>query len=160
MRAAEREKRMRKHRLLNNAGITITFLIIAMGGVGVASAGPPTEALKTSIDEVLRVLEEPGLNKPEKKHERRQVLVDVISKRFNFEEMAKRTVGAEWAKRSPEERREFVESFRTLLSNSYLGRIETIPGRRCIITRRSRMANMPRSGPRSIVDSPQSRSIT
>jgi phospholipid transport system substrate-binding protein len=129
MRAAEREKRMRKRRLIKNAGITITFLIMAMvAGVGGASAGPPTEALKASVDEVVRVLNEPELSKPEKKQERRKVLVDVISKRFNFEEMAKRTVGAEWAKRTPEERREFVDSFRTLLSNSYLGRIENYSG--------------------------------
>jgi phospholipid transport system substrate-binding protein len=107
----------------------IALLILAMlGSVDVASAGPPTEALKTSIDEVVRVLNEPELSKPEKKQERRKVLVDVISKRFNFEEMAKRTVGAEWAKRTPEERREFVDSFRTLLSNSYLGRIENYSG--------------------------------
>src|SRR5713101_2706760 len=106
MRAAEREKRMRKRGLRKNAGITITFLIMAMvAGVGGASAGPPTEALKASVDEVVRVLNEPELSKPEKKQERRKVLVDVISKRFNFEEMAKRTVGAEWAKRTPEERR-------------------------------------------------------
>jgi phospholipid transport system substrate-binding protein len=99
-----------------------------VAGDGVAWAGQATDALKASVDEVVRILNDPALDKPEKKHERRQVLVDVISKRFNFEEMAKRTVGAEWAKRSPEERREFVESFRTLLSNSYLGRIENYSG--------------------------------
>ena len=120
---------MRKVRTVKMRETAIALLILAMlGSVDVASAGPPTEALKTSIDEVVRVLNEPELSKPEKKQERRKVLVDVISKRFNFEEMAKRTVGAEWAKRTPEERREFVDSFRTLLSNSYLGRIENYSG--------------------------------
>jgi len=120
---------MRKLRTVKVRGTATGILILAtIGGLGVAFAGPPTEALKTSIDEVLRVLEDPSLDKPEKKQERRKVLVDVISKRFNFEEMAKRTVGSEWAKRTPEERREFVDSFRTLLSNSYLGRIENYSG--------------------------------
>ena len=120
---------MRKVRTVKMRETAIALLILAMlGSVDVASAGPPTEALKTSIDEVVRVLNEPELSKPEKKQERRKVLVDVISKRFNFEEMAKRTVGAEWAKRTLEERREFVDSFRTLLSNSYLGRIENYSG--------------------------------
>jgi len=120
---------MRKVKTVKMRETAIALLILAMlGSVDVASAGPPTEALKTSIDEVVRVLNEPELSKPEKKQERRKVLVDVISKRFNFEEMAKRTVGAEWAKRTPEERREFVDSFRTLLSNSYLGRIENYSG--------------------------------
>jgi phospholipid transport system substrate-binding protein len=123
------EMGMRKLRTVKIRGTAIGLLILAMiAGVDVASAGPPTEALKGSVDEVVRVLNEPELSKAEKRQERRKVLVDVISKRFNFEEMAKRTVGAEWAKRTPEERREFVDSFRTLLSNSYLGRIENYSG--------------------------------
>ena len=120
---------MRKRSMVRNRTITIGLMIAGLvAGDGVAWAGQATDALKASVDEVVRILNDPALSKPEKKHERRQVLVDVISKRFNFEEMAKRTVGAEWAKRSPEERREFVESFRTLLSNSYLGRIENYSG--------------------------------
>ena len=120
---------MRKRSMVRNRTITIGLMIAGLvAGDGVAWAGQATDALKGSVDEVVRILNDPAFNKPEKKHERRQVLVDVISKRFNFEEMAKRTVGAEWAKSSPEERREFVESFRTLLSNSYLGRIENYSG--------------------------------
>ena len=120
---------MRKRSMVRNRIITIGLMIAGLvAGDGVAWAGQATDALKGSVDEVVRILNDPALNKPEKKQERRQVLVDVISKRFNFEEMAKRTVGAEWAKRSSEERREFVDSFRTLLSNSYLGRIENYSG--------------------------------
>jgi phospholipid transport system substrate-binding protein len=116
-------------RIVTNWVLPIGFLFAAMiATVGMASAGPPTDALKQSVDEVLSVLEDPTLNKPEKKEERRKKLEEVISKRFNFQEMAKRTIGSEWAKRTPEERREFVNSFRTLLSNSYLGRIENYSG--------------------------------
>jgi phospholipid transport system substrate-binding protein len=109
--------------------LAIGFLAgwIALTG-GIASAGPPTEALKQSVDEVLIVLEDPALKVPEKKEERRKKLESVIGKRFNFQEMAKRTVGSEWAKRTPEERKDFVDSFRTLLSSSYLGRIENYSG--------------------------------
>ena len=119
---------MRK-RMVNTKVLT-TGLVIAFAVTvgGVASAGPATDALKQSVDEVLRVVDDPGLKKAESKEERRKRLVDVISKRFNFEEMAKRTIGAEWAKRTPEERKEFVNSFRTLLANSYLGRIENYSG--------------------------------
>jgi phospholipid transport system substrate-binding protein len=120
---------MRKRRVNKQVVLTISLLIaFAVTGAGVASAGPATDALKQSVDEVLRVVDDPGFKKSESKEERRKRLEDVISKRFNFEEMAKRTIGAEWAKRTPEERREFVNSFRTLLSNSYLGRIENYSG--------------------------------
>ncbi len=120
---------MRK-RMVIKQGVLTTSLLIAFAVTigGVASAGSPTDALKQSVDEVLRVVEDPGLKKAETKEERRKRLEEVIAKRFNFEEMAKRTIGAEWAKRTPEERKEFVNSFRTLLANSYLGRIENYSG--------------------------------
>ena len=120
---------MPKHSVVKNAVLVIGLLLgwAAVTG-GVASAGAPTDALKQSVDEVLTVLEDPALKDPDKKEERRKKLESVISKRFNFQEMAKRTVGAEWAKRTPEERNKFVDSFRTLLSSSYLGRIENYSG--------------------------------
>ena len=120
---------MPKRRVVKNGVLAIGLLIgwILVTG-GVASAGAPTDALKQSVDEVLAVLEDPTLKEPGKKEERRKKLEAVIGKRFNFQEMAKRTVGSEWAKRTQEERKDFVDSFRTLLSNSYLGRIENYSG--------------------------------
>jgi phospholipid transport system substrate-binding protein len=108
----------------------VGVLLLGIVGLPVESAwaGPSTDALKKSINEVIRVLEDPALKKPDKREERRKLLEDIISQRFNFEEMARRTIGSEWAKRTPEERKEFVNSFRTLLSNSYLGRIEEYSG--------------------------------
>lgn len=94
----------------------------------VARAGEPTDTIKKSIDEVIHVLEDPALKKPEKQQERRKLLEDTIAKRFNFEEMAKRTLGKEWGKRSPEEQKEFASNFRTLLSKTYIGRIENYSG--------------------------------
>ena len=110
----------------------IIALITFMTGVLLAGrqvwAGPPTEALKISIEEVIRVLEDPAFKKPEKRDERRKRLEDIISQRFDFEAMAKRAIGKEWAQRTPEERRDFANAFKTLLSNSYLGRIEEYSG--------------------------------
>jgi phospholipid transport system substrate-binding protein len=106
-------------------GFLVGWMVVT---AGVASAGAPTDALKHSVDEVLAVLEDPSLKELGKKEERRKKLEAVISKRFNFQEMAKRTVGSEWAKRTQEERKDFVDSFRTLLANSYLGRIENYSG--------------------------------
>jgi phospholipid transport system substrate-binding protein len=120
---------MRKRIVIKQGVLAIGVLIaFAVTVGGVAWAGAPTDALKQSVDEVLRVVDDPGLKKAESKEERRKRLENVIAKRFNFEEMAKRTIGAEWAKRTPEERKEFVNSFRTLLANSYLGRIENYSG--------------------------------
>jgi phospholipid transport system substrate-binding protein len=98
------------------------------GLTSTAGAGPPTEAVKKSVDEVIRIVDDPAWKKPEKKEERRKLLEQTIAQRFNFTEMAKRSLGAEWVKRTPEEQKEFAANFQTLLANTYLGRIEAYSG--------------------------------
>jgi phospholipid transport system substrate-binding protein len=98
------------------------------GLTSTAWAGPPTEAVRKSVDDVIRILEDPAWKKPEKKEERRKLLEQTIAQRFNFAEMAKRSLGAEWAKRTPEEQKEFAANFQTLLSNTYIGRIDAYSG--------------------------------
>ncbi len=93
-----------------------------------AWAGPPADSVKKTIDEVIRILEDPNLKKPEKKQERRKMLEQIIGQRFNYAEMAKRTLTGEWAKRSPEEQKSFVSDFQTMLINTYIGRIENYSG--------------------------------
>jgi phospholipid transport system substrate-binding protein len=99
-----------------------------LGWTATAWAGPPTDAVKKSVDEVIRILENPAWKKPEKKEDRRKLLEQTIAQRFNFTEMAKRSLGAEWAKRTPEEQKEFAANFQTLLANTYIGRIEAYSG--------------------------------
>ncbi len=99
-----------------------------LGLMSTAWAGPPTEAVRKSVDDVIRILEDPAWKKPEKKEERRKLLEQTIAQRFNFAEMAKRSLGAEWAKRTPEEQKEFAANFQILLSNTYIGRIDAYSG--------------------------------
>ena len=100
------------------------------GFTATAWAGPPTDAVRRSVDEVIHILEDPAWKKPEKKEERRKLLEQTIAQRFNFAEMAKRSLATEWAKRTPEEQREFAANFQTLLANTYIGRIEAYSGER------------------------------
>src|SRR3989449_8332325 len=93
-----------------------------------AGVGPATEAVRKTVDEVIRILEDPEWKKPEKKEERRKLLEQTIAQRFNFLEMSRRALGAEWNKRTPEEQKDFAASFHNLLANTYLGRIENYTG--------------------------------
>src|SRR5881409_1400163 len=118
------------------------WAVILIGGLvgggefgATAAVGPATEAVRKTVDEVIRILEDPEWKKPEKKEERRKLLEQTIAQRFNFLEMSRRSLGAEWNKRTPEEQKDFAASFQTLLANTYLGNRElhwgkgTIPQR-------------------------------
>ena len=55
-----------------------------------ATAGTATEAVKSTIDQVVSLLEDKELKKPDRVVERRQKLQKIIGDRFSYEEMAKR----------------------------------------------------------------------
>ncbi len=104
-------------------------IAVCLGLTGVpAYAGAPTEAMKTTIDEVLKIIAEKELKQPAKSEERRQQLERVVSARFDYQEMSRRALGAPWNDLSDQQKQEFVSLFRTLLTNSYADKIETYSG--------------------------------
>jgi phospholipid transport system substrate-binding protein len=91
-------------------------------------AGAPTDSMKGTIEEVLRIVRENDLKQPNKADERRQMLERVVEARFDYQEMSRRALGAPWNTLSEQEKQEFVGLFRTLLTNSYAEKIETYSG--------------------------------
>ncbi|TAL11080.1 MAG: hypothetical protein EPO02_05560, partial [Nitrospirae bacterium] len=61
---------------------------LAGGGISgltaTAWAGPSTDAVRKSVDEIIHILEDPAWKKPEKKEERRKLLEQTIAQRFDF----------------------------------------------------------------------------
>src|SRR5215475_12843843 len=104
-------------------GAILAFFISMLPAAPV-QAGAPTEQLKTSVDAVIKLLKDENLNRPEKFKERRALLRKTIVQRFDFTEMSKRSLAGQWTKRTPEEKKEFVEMFTNLLEKSYMDRIE------------------------------------
>ncbi len=104
-----------------------TVLVLAVWAAGYAG-GPATDAMKTTIDEVLRILADKDLKEPAKANERRLLLEKVVGDRFDYQEMSRRSLGAPWNGLSEQDKREFVDLFRTLLTNSYADKIETYSG--------------------------------
>jgi phospholipid transport system substrate-binding protein len=92
--------------------------------VSEAYADTPTQQVKQTVDKILDIIRNKELKRPEKTKERRAAIRKVVSERFDFEEMAKRSLALHWRKRTPEERKEFVSLFTDLLERSYIKRIE------------------------------------
>lgn len=91
-------------------------------------AGGATDAMKGTIDEVLRIVQDKELKKPAKSEERRKLLEQIVGERFDYSEMSRRALGAPWAKLSDKEKDEFVGLFQTLLVNSYADKVESYSG--------------------------------
>jgi phospholipid transport system substrate-binding protein len=115
-----------RRRLL--AGACALSFALLLGGTAALAGGPATEAMKGTIDEVLRVLQDKDLKKPERHEERRKTLEKVVAARFSYEEMAKRSLAAQWTKLSEDERKEFVDLFKGLLTRTYADKVESYSG--------------------------------
>jgi phospholipid transport system substrate-binding protein len=106
--------------------LALGILVLLRADPGVA--GQATDQLKQSVDKVLAILNDPTLKGTAKAQERRQKVKEIIYSRFDFDEMAKRSLGPQWQKRSPEEQKEFVQLFTGLLEHVYLDNIESYRG--------------------------------
>lgn len=110
-------------------GLVVVATVILAGLVADrACAGEATDAMRGTIDEVLRILADKELKQPSKGNERRQLLEKVVGERFDYQEMSRRSLGAPWNNLSEKDKQEFVSLFQTLLVNTYADKIESYTG--------------------------------
>jgi phospholipid transport system substrate-binding protein len=93
-----------------------------------AWAGQVSDQIKQKVDRTLKVLGDQSLNAPGMETKRRQTLRAIADEIFDWEEMAKRSLGIHWKERTPEEKKEFVKLFADLLDRTYMGKIEKYSG--------------------------------
>ena len=106
--------------------LTIAAVVLAMWTAAASvSAGVPTEQIRSTVDRAILVLKDPRLKPPAKTKERRDQLKQILFARFDFTEMAKRALGADWRRRTPKEQEEFVQLFTELLEHAYADIIES-----------------------------------
>lgn len=97
-----------------------------------ARAQQATSEVRATVDQVLRILQDPAFKGPAHAKERRARIKEVVLQRFGFAEMARRALGTEWAARTPEQRKEYVDLFTDLLARSYISRIEAYSGQKIV----------------------------
>ena len=97
-------------------GLTLQLLL----GVSGAWAGPPTDIIRQIIEKSLDIIQNPSYGKQEKHRKVRSI----VDPHFDYQEMAKRSLGPAWGKLSAGQRQEFVGLFSQLLEASYADKIE------------------------------------
>jgi phospholipid transport system substrate-binding protein len=88
-----------------------------------AFAGAPLDTIKANANSVLEVLRDPKLKGDTGKKVKEQRVEAAADKLFDWVELSKRTLGLNWNKLSPEQRKEFVELYRTVLKDAYVDKI-------------------------------------
>src|SRR5437879_5371490 len=105
-------------------------VLVVLVGVMPAAAGPPTEQLRQYTDQVLKLLEDPNLQGPDRRAAVRKAAIEI----FDVQETAKRALGRHWQARTPAEREEFVQLFADLLERTYINKIDIYRGEKLVYT--------------------------
>jgi phospholipid transport system substrate-binding protein len=107
--------------------LSVTLTLIMLGTAGLAVAETPTDAVKGTVDQVIRLLSTPALKDPGQKNRILQQVRQVVDRRFDYEEMAKRSL-SNWNQLSSTQRRDFVTLFSELLATSYADKLAKYSG--------------------------------
>ena len=113
-------------------GIALFFcVIIALP----AFAGVPLETVKVHVDKVLDVLHDPALKPESAKKLKRERIRAISEKMFDFTELSKRTLAQNWSKFTPEQQKEFINLYKSLLEDAYADRIMTYTDEKIVFTK-------------------------
>lgn len=123
-------------------GARITLLAVALATAGPALAQPasptapaapqagegPLEVVREAVDAVLAVLRDPTLKGPERRSERIRRIRNIVDRVFDWEEMARRSLGVHWRQLTPPQRTRFVDVFKDVLAAEYVNDFERFQG--------------------------------
>jgi phospholipid transport system substrate-binding protein len=84
----------------------------------------PTDAVQSTIIDVLSILGNEALKQPARSEERRRHLEEIIRHRVSYEQMARRALGVSWKQLNDTEREEFVRLFVQLLRDRFANKVD------------------------------------
>ncbi len=88
-----------------------------------AFAGVPLDTVKSRVTAVIDVLRDPSSKGEAGAKAKREKIRVAAGNLFDFVELSKRTLGANWNNLNPEQRKEFVALYRSILEDTYVDRI-------------------------------------
>ncbi|HEX2437955.1 MAG TPA: ABC transporter substrate-binding protein [Methylomirabilota bacterium] len=101
-------------------------IVLSIALVTPVLAATPTEQLRQHVDQVIKVLDDPGLKGAPA--QRRAAVRKISEDIFDYPDTARRALGQHWNARTPEEQREFVQLFADLLDRAYFSKIDRYQG--------------------------------
>ncbi len=117
--------------------VSLLFLLCCLLLPAASRVDSPTEQVRATVDKVLTIVRSAKPKSKAQMDEQRAQLIEIIYPRFDFPEMAKRSLGSNWTRRTPEEQREFVGIFAALMGRAYADNIESYTSQNVVYTRES-----------------------
>lgn len=122
-----------RRRFITTVLVPFSAMLLLLVSVIPVNAGAPALQIQGAIEKVLTILKDPELQAESKKQQRLDQLRQIVYPKFDFAEMAKRSLGAQWQRRSADEQREFVKLFTELMENAYMSNLAGYDGEKVVV---------------------------
>ncbi|MDO9532496.1 MAG: ABC transporter substrate-binding protein [Deltaproteobacteria bacterium] len=118
---------MTKNEERGSYGLRVFILTLAlsliMGGSAALAAGPADD-IKSLINEVQAILDNPALQAPDQRARKIDLVEQAAARHFDYREMAQRSLGETWDTLNQGQQNEFVKNFSGLLKASFACRLD------------------------------------
>jgi phospholipid transport system substrate-binding protein len=118
---------IREHMKRSTAAVLGLFGLLLWASTE-AGVGEPTDQLRTSMDQLIKVLDDPALKSESKQAAWHPAIRTEPAVVFDFVETAKRALGRHWQGLSAQDRQEFTTRFTGLIERAYISKIERYSG--------------------------------
>jgi phospholipid transport system substrate-binding protein len=99
-----------------------------------ADAGGALDTVKSNAEKVLDVLRDPTLKFESARKIKKNKIRAIALKMFDFAEVSKRTLAQNWGKFSPQQQKEFIDLYTSLLEDTYADKIMAYTDEKIVFT--------------------------
>jgi phospholipid transport system substrate-binding protein len=102
--------------------VLILAVCLCLWGSQALAARTPETVIQNGTDQIRKILDESSQDT----RARREQIRAIIDTYFDFDALARLSLGPQWRNLSPEQQQEFTREFSRLLFNTYVGNIEKV----------------------------------
>ena len=86
-------------------------------------AGVPLDTVEAHVSEVLKVLRDPALQGEANKEAKQEKIEAIANEMFDYVALARLTLGQNWKKFTGDQKKEFIQLYRSILEKAYMDKI-------------------------------------
>jgi phospholipid transport system substrate-binding protein len=114
-------------------GIVGILLILWLMSPLVTHSAVPVDMLREHVNKILEVLRDPALKGESGRKVKKERIRVISEEMFDFTELSKRSLGQNWDKFNPDQQKEFIKLYKSLLEETYSEKVTSYTDEKIVI---------------------------
>ena len=114
-------------------GVVGILLILWLMSPLVTHSAVPVDMLREHVNKILEVLRDPALKGESGRKVKKENIRVISEEMFDFTELSKRSLGQNWDKFNPDQQKEFIKLYKSLLEETYSEKVTSYTDEKIVI---------------------------